>query len=522
MLKIVCIVDKENTAIDRLAKGNGKYHSNLEYVVLDVHPKRPDAKQLERFEAEAIDADIIDWQYFRTAEMLREKYDWLKDKKQILTHHNPYSIRESDWNGYDMVIANNETIYKELGSITEKPVEYIPNCIDTDFWLYNQNWEPSKNVIMVANRIESKKGVLEVAKACHELDFNFILVGSVSDTNYFYEVMQTGAEYHEQITDEELRKLYYKSGFHVCNSIDNFESGTNPILEAMLCGVPVISRKIGHVPDLFNGSNLMINESTPDDVESIKTCLLELYSDKKRMSEMRDSAWSTAKNRSFERRAYLYQKMYRRVLYDSLPVSVVVPVYDKPEVMRECFTAIANQTYRNIELIVADDNPKSNKETVDNFARFVDIPVRYIPTSLFYDDYGLARARNMATIEATGEVMVYCDQRMKMEPDAIEVFLKYLKPKHWLYGNKGGKKEFVENFSCINRSDVINAGMFCERMNMYGGMSQETRTRVRAQGIQTEYVEKAKATPIGKSSNRNRKRSEIIRMKNRLFKMYEA
>ena len=53
----------------------------------------------------------------------------------------------------------------------------------------------------------------------------------------------------------------------------------------------------------------------------------------------------------------------------------------------------------------------------------------------------------------------------------------------------------------------------------YGGLSQETRNRFKAQGNKTQYIESAKAIPTGKSSNRNRKKQDIIKMKNRLFKM---
>jgi hypothetical protein len=93
-------------------------------------------------------------------------------------------------------------------------------------------------------------------------------------------------------------------------------------------------------------------------------------------------------------------------------------------------------------------------------------------------------------------------------------------PGTWLFGNKGaGKSNFVENFSCIYRSDIIFAGLFSERITEYGGASQELRERFRMQGRRTEYVSNAKAVPTGKSSNRNKKRAEIIRMKSRLFKM---
>ena len=522
MFKIVCVVDKIGTALDRLGKGVAPYHDNIDYKVVDVHPKRPDHEQIQMFEAEAIDADIIDWQYYRTAEMLRSKYDWLADKKHILTHNNPYSIEESDWNTYDMNVGNNKYITNRLGEITQQPIEYIPLTVDTDFWTFNPDWKPNKNVIMVANRIESKKGILPVAIACAELNLHFILVGSVSDRSYLESILACGnnVEFHEQVSDEKLKELYYKSSIHVCNSKDNFESGTLPILEAMLCGVPVMTRRVGHVPELYNGDNMVIYEGDYEDPLGVQDAIFSMISDKKKLESIRNAGWQTAKSRSHERRAYLYQKLYRQVFYESSSVSVVVPAYNKPENLRECLDAIDRQTYKNIEIIVADDNPfQSNEPTVRDFAKYTNKPVRYINTSRQEDDYGLARARNEATIEATGEIMVYMDQRQIPEPEAVEEFVNNLKPRFWLFGNKGVKKEFVENFSCIFRGDIIDAGMFCERMDCYGGLSQECRVRFRNQGIQTEFIESAKATPRGKSSNRNRKRKEIIRSKNRLFKM---
>lgn len=523
MLKIIALVDKQGTALDRLAQGVAKYHDNVDYKVLAVHPKRPDPQQLADFESEAKDADIIDAQYYRTLNKLRELYPWLKNKKTILTHNNPYAVEEQEWNDVDMNVGNNDYITKRLGEITEKPVEYVPLTVDTDFWAFNPDWQPNKNVIMVANRIESKKGILPVAIACADLNLHFILVGAISNMDYMQAIMATGnVEFHEQISDQKLKELYHKSTIHVCNSVDKFESGTLPILESMLCGVPVLTREIGHVPELNNGENMYLLNGVPEDVEGIKDKLLEIISDKKRLSQTRDRAWQTAKVRSNERRAYMYQKLYRQVLSDETPVSVVVPIYDKPEIISKCLNAIAEQTHKNIEVLVCNDGDSDNKEIVDDFAKYVNFPVRYIATDngqIVPDYYGLAKARNLGIIEATGEVIVFCDERMIMEPNCISEFLKYLKPKTWLYGNKGAKKEFVENLSCAYRTDVINFGLFNERITKYGGLSQETRNRFKNQGGRTEFVEGAKAIPSGKSSNRNRKKQDIIEMKNLLWKI---
>lgn len=536
MLKVICVVDKVDTALDRLGKSVIPYHDNLNYKVIDCHPKRPSPEQLEAIERECIDADIIEYQYFRTAEYLRNKYPWLKNKKSILVHNNPYSIEESDWNDYDMVIGNNQYIYTNLGSITTSRVEMVPLTVDTSFWKYNTDWKADQNsvmsVIMVANRIESKKGVLPVAEACKKLGLNLQLVGAISDAEYFRQVIETGVvKFHQQISDEALRDLYYKSTVHICNSVDGFESGTMPILESMLCGTPVITRSVGHVPDMYNGENMIINGNQPEDVDALADIIHKLIVDKKKMEEMRDKAWNTAKTRSNERRAYAYQKLYRDLLYpDQTPVSVVIPICSKPEIARKCLDAISQQTYKNIELIVADDSlGNTNRDLVYDFAKYVNFPVRYLKTTQFladldnpqgYKDYGLARARNIATIEATGEIMVYCDERQIAEPDAIEEFVKNAKPRYWLFGDKGSNKSsFVENFSCIYRNDVINFGLFSERGTEYGFQSQYCRAVARNQGIQTEFCKTAKATPMGKSSNRNQKRQEIINSKNKLFKM---
>lgn len=509
-MKVVAVSDKVGTAIDRLCRGVAKYHDNIEYVVCDVHPKRPSREQLERFDEAIKGADIIDYQYFRTAEMLRENYVGLKNIPSILTHNNPYSIHERDWSDYEIVVANNLTMQADLSIITPARLEYIPLTIDSDFWTFNADWKPKDQVIMVANRIESKKGILEVAIACAELKVKLVLVGAISDTNYFNDIMACGnVDFYEQVSDEKLKQLYYESKLHVCNSKDNFESGTLPILEAMLCGTPVLTREVGHVPDLNNGSNMIINKHSNEDVVAmIDTIKQALEAD---LETIRDKAWQTAKGRNNERRAYGYQKLYRSLIDDKKTVSVIVPVYKKPDVTKKCIEAINNQTYKNIEIIIVNDDSME-----------IDIPDSKLPIRIienYENDYGLARARNKGVIEATGDVLVFCDQRMIMDKKAVEIFVDNIKPRAWLYGNKGVKKEFVENFSCVYRSDLIKIGMFCERMNIYGGLSQETRSRAKYNGFNIEFIESAKAEPMGKSGNKHTKKQEIIQSKNRLWKM---
>lgn len=517
MLRVVSIVDKEGTALDRLAKGVIPYHRNIDYHVVDVHPKRPSPEQLRKFEELAQTADIIDAQYYRSMDMLRQRYPWAKEIPTVLTHNNPYAITERDWNDYQVNVGNNRTIFNDLQKITMTRIEYIPLVVNPYFWQFNDEYIFDRSVIMVANRIEAKKGILPVAEACKQLGIKMYLVGAISDPEYWKQVMETGVvHFAQQISDKDLRDLYYKSGIHICNSIDNFESGTLPILEAIFCGVPVITRNVGHVPDIKTSNNLVVNDHEPEDVKHLATLIEDLLNDKKKLEDMRHEAWFSIKDRNFERRAFSYQKLYRELL-SGTPVSVIVPIAGKEEITRACLNAIANQTHKNVEIVVVDDGEELQGQNVSDFAKTVNLPVRYI--ALGGQSYNLAKARNLAAIEATSDILVFCDQRQVMEPECITEFLDRVKPKFWLYGNKGVKKEFVENLSCIYRDDFITFGMFNERITKYGGMSQEARSRAKRQGVELEFVEAAKATPMGKSSNRRRKKIEIMEMKNLCWKV---
>lgn len=511
-MKVIAIVDKEGTALDRLAKGVIPYHSNLDYKVISVHPKRPDPEQLEAVERECKDADIIDAQYYKSMDMLRDRYDWLKDIPTILTHNNPYAIHERDWNDYQIVVANNTVMQAELSHITSSRLEYIPLTVDHKFWQFNIDWKPKEQVIMVANRIEGKKGIREVAIACAELGLKFVLVGAISDQDYFQGVMSAGnVEFHEQVSDEQLKQLYYESLLHVCNSQDNFESGTLPILEAMMCGTPVLTRKVGHVPDLYNGKNMFIYNGDNEDVIKLTEVIKEAVSDKDKLEEVRQKAWNTAKTRNFERRAYGYQKLYRSLVSEKAPVSIIVPVCGKPDITKQCLEAIDKQSYNNIEVIVINDDDKPVELPKIKW------PLRVIEN--YNNDYGLARARNRGVIEATGDILVFCDQRIVMDKEAVQVFANNLQARSWIYGTKGHKKEFVENFSCIFREDLVRLGMFNERCDRYGALSQETRSRAKYAGLKVSFIPEAKAVQVGKSSSKYSKKDDITHSKNMLWKL---
>jgi glycosyltransferase involved in cell wall biosynthesis len=515
---IVTVLPFSYSSIERMAEMVRKYNEHLDIKVFPFHGKRYSKEDLKAFEDIAKDYDLIDFEYWRGAEVLLKEFPWLKDKKKILVHHNPYDLFSIDPKLFDLVVVKNKTQQEELqGSY------YIPHAVDLNFFEFNDEYTEEKTVGMVAFRIEGKKGIKQVAQACKDLGYKFILVGKVSKPDYMKEVLNIGCnlDFREKVSDEELKKAYRETAIHVCNSTDNFESGTLPILEAMASGVPVLTRNIGLVPDIYNGDNMLVRNGQKEDVEDLKFHLKLLMDDREKRLTMRKKAWESVRNYSDYRLAKRYVEMFNYVMYPDQPlVSIITPTYNREEQIVKIIESLKERTYKNIELVICDDNSEDGTESfVKSMRENVDFPIKYINTDK--DGYNLAMARNLGAIEADGEFLMFLDSRLIPEKDAIERFIEKIDiDKKWLFGDKGyQKKSFVENFSFIRRKFFIEAGMCCERITKYGGMSQELRNRFRLQGFQFVYVQEARATEIKKAQKMSDKRSDILEMKDLLWKM---
>lgn len=311
MKKIALITDTTQSAIARLA--NGLNSPDIDYRKSSFHPKKPNHAEIDAVKKLFNWADLIHIQYWKSGSKIKEMFPVMWDSKpKILTHYNPYNLHEENWSDYKKLVVVNQTQQKGLPQAT-----LIPLCIDTSFFKYNPKYVKRQNIVhMSVARIEGKKGVKEVAQACGDLGYKFILVGRPSDPQYVKSVLDVGKgmiDYRQNISDEALRSSYYQSAIHVCNSVDNFESGTMPVLEAMSCGIAVLARPVGHVPDLYNGNNLELLECEHNNVECLKVALANLMSDRTKRLEMIQEALITVKDRGNDTWNRNHKELYEHV-----------------------------------------------------------------------------------------------------------------------------------------------------------------------------------------------------------------
>lgn len=116
--------------------------------------------------------------------------------------------------------------------------------------------------------------------------------------------------------------------------------------------------------------------------------------------------------------------MVRKIEDEEDKVTVVIPIYDREDVLKESIESILNQSYTNFELIlVCDGSPEATLKIVDTYK---DNPkVRIFK---FKDNSGNAvRGRNLAITESRGKYIAFQDSDDIADRDRLKLSLVYMK-----------------------------------------------------------------------------------------------
>lgn len=130
-------------------------------------------------------------------------------------------------------------------------------------------------------------------------------------------------------------------------------------------------------------------------------------------------------------------------------LSVIVPIYNAQEYLKECLDSICGQTYHNLEIILVDDGSTDDSGKIcDNYAA-QDERVLVI----HQENQGKHIARYKGVLSATGDYIAFVDADDWLDLDAYENIAVYLERKYdvVMYGKvleKGnkGKTYYVSNY----------------------------------------------------------------------------
>lgn len=170
---------------------------------------------------------------------------------------------------------------------------------------------------------------------------------------------------------------------------------------------------------------------------------------------------------------------------ESNKVSVVIPCYNQGKYIEDAVESVLNQTYKNIEIIVVNDNSTDNSLDYINKIIKNNDKIKFINLE---QNGGVSHARNVAIENSTGEYILPLDADDKIDATYIEKAERILSansnigivyPRVEYFGVKNGEME-TDNFNnesfvfqnCIissalfRRKDWKLAGKYDEKLNV--------------------------------------------------------
>ena len=97
-------------------------------------------------------------------------------------------------------------------------------------------------------------------------------------------------------------------------------------------------------------------------------------------------------------------------------VSVIIPTYNRPDLIGPAIQSVLDQTYKDFELIVVDDGVEERAEKV--VKSFYDERIRYIQNEM---SCGGGAARNTGIKKAKGEFIAFLDDDDQWVPEKLEI-----------------------------------------------------------------------------------------------------
>ena len=162
------------------------------------------------------------------------------------------------------MFVNNRLLLEEFGPLLSQPVYYTPNGVDTEF--FRPAVPPSPPAPARSLRV-GWAGSLTNHGAEHRGVHEFIApaVAAVEGAE-----LRLAAREEKWRNREEMLDFYHSLDVYVCAS--RSEGTPNPCLEAAACGLPVVTTRVGNMPELIrDGENgFFVERDVADIAEKLR------------------------------------------------------------------------------------------------------------------------------------------------------------------------------------------------------------------------------------------------------------
>jgi len=241
----------------------------------------------------------------------------------------PLSIRIADKIITDSICSKKDIV--RLLKIPESKVEVVYLGKDSSFRpikdtglleKYKKNNNLPDNFMLYVGTLEPRKNITGLLKAYRifknnhpVLEYDLIIAG---EKGWMYSEifslveeldLKDNIKFLGYIYDDDLPLLYNSSRLFVYPSL--YEGFGLPPLEAMACGIPVITSNTSSLPEIVSGAGIMVN---PQDANALAEAMCRVLTDKKQYQTMVENGLKRAEEFSWKNTADKTIDIYQKVL----------------------------------------------------------------------------------------------------------------------------------------------------------------------------------------------------------------
>ncbi|MBR1499138.1 MAG: glycosyltransferase [Bacteroidaceae bacterium] len=192
-----------------------------------------------------------------------------------------------------------------LGLTRESKCEVIPNAINAELFRRLDKARCRRElgiaedafVVAFVGWFNERKGVKRVAqaiRACNDPDIKSVFLGAGPD-----EPDCPGILFKGKLPHRDVPRYLNAADIFVLPTLN--EGCCNAVVEAMACGLPVVSSDRSFNRDILNGQNSIMVE--PTDINAIRDAIRRLKADAKLREAMADAALASAESLNMENRS---------------------------------------------------------------------------------------------------------------------------------------------------------------------------------------------------------------------------
>ncbi|WP_060679931.1 glycosyltransferase family 4 protein [Virgibacillus halodenitrificans] len=317
-VKIALITDRDNWAFANIAKQIKKHLSGCyDFKIVSFNACNKNADELHKH---IKDCDVLHFLWREIISYIpihryRDKILSTAVYDHLFLGEKSIQKRKNMFNNFRYYVCSKKLyeIYKDIDDYPD-PIMTIEDGVDPDLFYpknldrFNQLKRPLR-VGWVGNskwgiKIEDFKGFRTfINPAVNELiQEEFEIEGDYAD------------RVHKMISHDNMVDYYSKIDVLICMS--KIEGTPNPVLEAMACGVPVISTNVGIVPQVL-GEKQRSFLLKGRDKEELKKSLLTLFHNREILNELSQENLTQIKNWHWSKQCQKFKDYFDILISDS-------------------------------------------------------------------------------------------------------------------------------------------------------------------------------------------------------------